>query len=67
MRQDLLDDYRVFNAGNDLGCISADTAHHLPTDVLVEIGPGQGAITYPLLRAAGRLTVIELDRDLVEP
>ena len=41
--------------------------HPLPTDVLVEIGPGQGAITYPLLRATGRLTVIELDRDLVEP
>ena len=38
-----------------------------PSDVLVEIGPGQGAITHPLLRAAGRLTVVELDRDLVEP
>src|SRR5690606_7115964 len=31
---------------------------------LVEIGPGQGAITEPLLAAAGRLTVIEIDRDL---
>jgi 16S rRNA (adenine1518-N6/adenine1519-N6)-dimethyltransferase len=41
--------------------------HPLPSDTLVEIGPGQGAITYPLLRAAGRLTVIELDRDLIEP
>jgi 16S rRNA (adenine1518-N6/adenine1519-N6)-dimethyltransferase len=41
--------------------------HPLPSDTLVEIGPGQGAITYPLLHAAGRLTVIELDRDLVEP
>ena len=36
-------------------------------DTLVEIGPGQGAITLPLLRAAGRLQVVELDRDLVEP
>ena len=34
---------------------------------LVEIGPGQGAITLPLLEAAGALTVIELDRDLIEP
>ena len=34
---------------------------------LVEIGPGQGAITLPLLAAAGALTVIELDRDLIEP
>ncbi len=34
---------------------------------LVEIGPGQGAITAPLLEAAGQLTVVELDRDLLEP
>ena len=32
---------------------------------LVEIGPGEGALTLPLLRACGRLTVIELDRDLL--
>jgi len=41
--------------------------HPQPTDNLVEIGPGQGAITAPLLRAAGKLTVVELDRDLIEP
>ncbi len=34
---------------------------------LIEIGPGQGAITLPLLEAAGALTVIEIDRDLIEP
>jgi len=34
-------------------------------DRLVEIGPGAGAITLPLLREAGHLTVIELDRDLI--
>lgn len=34
-------------------------------DRLVEIGPGEGALTLPLLRAAGRLTAIELDTDLV--
>src|SRR5690606_7562143 len=38
-----------------------------PGDVLVEIGPGQGAITLPLLQAHGELTVIEFDRDLVGP
>jgi 16S rRNA (adenine1518-N6/adenine1519-N6)-dimethyltransferase len=41
--------------------------HPRPSDTLVEIGPGQGAITYPLLSAAGKLTVIELDRDLITP
>jgi 16S rRNA (adenine1518-N6/adenine1519-N6)-dimethyltransferase len=38
-----------------------------PGDRIVEIGPGEGALTLPLLRAAGRLTTIELDRDLIEP
>ena len=36
-------------------------------DRLVEIGPGQGAITFPLLDRHGRLTVIEFDRDLIAP
>ncbi|GAB3058772.1 16S rRNA (adenine(1518)-N(6)/adenine(1519)-N(6))-dimethyltransferase RsmA [Stenotrophomonas tumulicola] len=36
-------------------------------DRLVEIGPGQGAITLPLLRQHPRLTVIEFDRDLIAP
>lgn len=35
-----------------------------PGDVVIEIGPGLGAITRPLLAGSGRLTVIELDRDL---
>jgi 16S rRNA (adenine1518-N6/adenine1519-N6)-dimethyltransferase len=38
-----------------------------PGQALIEIGPGQGAITLPLLQAAGQLTVVELDRDLVGP
>jgi 16S rRNA (adenine1518-N6/adenine1519-N6)-dimethyltransferase len=38
-----------------------------PGQRLVEIGPGQGAITLPLLLACRRLEVIELDRDLIEP
>jgi 16S rRNA (adenine1518-N6/adenine1519-N6)-dimethyltransferase len=38
-----------------------------PGDRLVEIGPGAGAITRPLLQRHGALTVIEFDRDLIEP
>ena len=38
-----------------------------PGDHLVEIGPGEGALTLPLLRAAGSLTAIELDAELIEP
>ncbi len=35
-----------------------------PGEALVEIGPGLGALTLPLLERCQRLTVIELDRDL---
>ncbi|MEW8137864.1 MAG: 16S rRNA (adenine(1518)-N(6)/adenine(1519)-N(6))-dimethyltransferase RsmA, partial [Candidatus Thiodiazotropha endolucinida] len=38
-----------------------------PGDNLVEIGPGQGAITTELLSLIGRMQAIELDRDLVGP
>jgi 16S rRNA (adenine1518-N6/adenine1519-N6)-dimethyltransferase len=38
-----------------------------PGDRLVEIGPGQGAMTFPLLDRHGSLTAIEFDRDLLEP
>jgi 16S rRNA (adenine1518-N6/adenine1519-N6)-dimethyltransferase len=38
-----------------------------PGERLLEIGPGQGALTLPLLRRHGALTVIELDRDLLAP
>ena len=34
-------------------------------DFVVEIGPGEGALTLPLLAAARRLTAIELDTDLI--
>jgi 16S rRNA (adenine1518-N6/adenine1519-N6)-dimethyltransferase len=36
-----------------------------PNDQMVEIGPGQGAMTRLLLDALDRLQVVELDRDLV--
>ncbi|WP_372716315.1 16S rRNA (adenine(1518)-N(6)/adenine(1519)-N(6))-dimethyltransferase RsmA [Immundisolibacter sp.] len=35
-----------------------------PGETLVEIGPGHGALTAPVLERAGTLTAIELDRDL---
>lgn len=38
-----------------------------PGQRLVEIGPGAGAITRPLLKRHGALTVIEFDRDLIGP
>jgi 16S rRNA (adenine1518-N6/adenine1519-N6)-dimethyltransferase len=36
-----------------------------PGEALVEIGPGLGALTAPLLKRAGQLTVIEIDRDVI--
>ncbi|CAG9163792.1 Ribosomal RNA small subunit methyltransferase A [Cupriavidus pinatubonensis] len=38
----------------------------LADDVLVEIGPGLGALTDPLLERVPQMQVVELDRDLVE-
>ena len=35
-----------------------------PGDNLIEIGPGPGVLTAPLVQAAGRITAIEIDRDL---
>ena len=43
-----------------IGCIDPQA-----TDHLVEIGPGLGALTLPLLRAAGRLEALEIDRDVI--
>lgn len=36
-----------------------------PDDHLIEIGPGQGAMTLPVLKRAHFLEAIELDRDLI--
>ena len=38
-----------------------------PGDAIVEIGPGPGALTFPLLKKHGALTAIEFDRDLHAP
>jgi len=37
-----------------------------PGQALIEIGPGLGAMTHPLLARCEQLTVIELDRDLAQ-
>lgn len=37
----------------------------LTEDDIIEIGPGQGALTYPLLKEIGHLRAIEIDRDLI--
>ena len=37
----------------------------LPDDLLIEIGPGLGALTKPLIEKTNRLLAIELDRDIV--
>ena len=51
----------------DPGVIDAiiRAVHPTKDDVIVEIGPGQGAITDTLARSAGHLHAVELDRDLV--
>lgn len=36
-----------------------------PEQHIVEIGPGQGALTVPILQKIGQLDAIELDRDLI--
>lgn len=42
-----------------------DLIHPQPDDQIIEIGPGQGAITLPLLEKVPRLDAIEIDRDLI--
>ncbi len=51
---------------HDAGVIAriVDAIAPAPGQHLVEIGPGQGALTWPVLERAGRLDVVEIDRDL---
>ena len=36
-----------------------------PEDIMVEIGPGLGALTRPLLKKLNHLHVVEIDRDII--
>lgn len=56
--QNFLHDHNIIH--NILSSIQAKPGEHW-----VEIGPGQGALTEPLLKEGIRLDVVELDRDLV--
>jgi len=56
--QNFLHDQRVID--RIIACIAAQ-----PSDLLVEIGPGQAALTRPLLASGAELHLIEIDRDLV--
>ena len=51
---------------SDSGIIEAIVREIAPQagDLMVEIGPGLAALTQPLVERLGRLTVVELDRDL---
>ncbi len=42
-----------------------DAIHPLPDQTIVEIGPGLGALTKPLLKKTRHLHVVEIDRDIV--
>ncbi|QDF66181.1 16S rRNA (adenine(1518)-N(6)/adenine(1519)-N(6))-dimethyltransferase RsmA [Shewanella sp. SNU WT4] len=57
--QNFLTDYNIIN--RIVGAIAPDNDH-----VMVEIGPGLAALTEPVADAVDNLTVVELDRDLVE-
>ena len=56
--QNFLVDHRIIN--QIISTISPKN-----NDSIVEIGPGKGAITFPLLEYLDHLSVIEIDRDLV--
>ena len=56
--QNFLQDYGIIS--HIIGSIEAQ-----PNEHWVEIGPGQGALTEPLLKLGIKLDVVELDRDLV--
>lgn len=57
--QNFLTDNNVISS--IVGAISPDNDH-----VMVEIGPGLGALTEPVAESIDNLTVVELDKDLVE-
>ncbi|QFU21539.1 16S rRNA (adenine(1518)-N(6)/adenine(1519)-N(6))-dimethyltransferase RsmA [Shewanella eurypsychrophilus] len=57
--QNFLTDHNVIN--RIVGAIAPDNEH-----VMVEIGPGLGALTEPVASGVDKLKVVELDKDLVQ-
>lgn len=43
-----------------IAAIAPNASQHL-----IEIGPGQGALTFPILKQVGQLEAVEIDRDLI--
>jgi len=56
--QNFLKDTAIINA-------IIQSINPLPEDLLIEIGPGLGALTKPLIEKTNHLLTIELDRDIV--
>ena len=40
--------------------------HPLPGEHIIEIGPGTGALTFPLAAKATQFTALEIDRSLID-
>lgn len=43
-----------------------EAAHLVPTDVVIEVGPGPGVLTWELLERVGNVIAVELDKRLAE-
>jgi len=43
-----------------------EAIHPQYDDLMVEIGPGLGALTQPLLKQLQQLHVVEIDRDIIQ-
>ena len=54
-----------FLVDNSIINMIVDSIHPQPDDIMIEIGPGLGSITKPLLSRLNKLNVIELDRDII--
>jgi len=54
-----------FLVDQDVIAAIVDAIHPQPADLMVEIGPGLGALTTPLLARLEHLHVVEIDRDVI--
>jgi 16S rRNA (adenine1518-N6/adenine1519-N6)-dimethyltransferase len=54
-----------FLVDNSIIHLIVDSIYPQPEDIMIEIGPGLGAMTKPLLSRLNQLNVIELDRDII--